>query len=132
MFSANNSKDSNLLLLVVEDDDFLSDAYRLKFQQANITIKSARDGESGLQLIKQQQPALVILDLMLPKMDGLEVLRALRQDESTKNIMVIIASNFPDRQHKEECFKLGVIDFFVKSETSISELVETCKKLLTE
>jgi CheY-like chemotaxis protein len=118
-------------IVVIEDDNFLSDAYKIKFEQMGFQIQLAQDGESGLKMVKKLAPRLVILDLMLPKMDGIEVLKRLKADPETQQIPVVIASNFADETRQQSCRDLGVVDFFVKSEISIADLIQKCEKYLS-
>lgn len=111
-------------VLIIEDDSFLMDAYTVKLQQSAYTILSAKDGEAGLALARQKQPVLIILDLVLPKMSGLDVLKELKQDDRTKDIPVIIASNLSQNETITEGKKLGAVDYFVKSNISINELID--------
>lgn len=117
---------SQKLIIVVEDDDFLSDAYRVKFAQVGINAVLAKDGELGYSLIKRDHPSLVILDLMLPKLDGFNVLKRMKSDEELKDIPVFIASNFADDEYKKRATELGALDFFVKSEISLKDLITRC------
>lgn len=111
-------------ILVVEDDSFLMDAYKVKLQQAKYTILAAKDGESGLAMAQSKKPDLIILDLVLPKMSGMDVLKKLKADETTKSIPVIIASNLDQKQTIDEGKKLGAVDYFIKSNLSINELID--------
>lgn len=124
------SYNSPTQIVVIEDDNFLSDAYKIKFEQMGFQIQLAQDGVSGLKLVKKIAPNLVILDLMLPKMDGIEVLRRLKADPETQKIPVVIASNFADENRQQSCRDLGAVDFFVKSEISIADLIQKCEKYL--
>ena len=120
------SSPTQKLIIVVEDDDFLSDAYRVKFAQVGINAVLAKDGELGFSLIKRDYPALVILDLMLPKLDGFNVLKRMKSDPELKDIPVFIASNFADDEYKKRATELGALDFFVKSEISLKDLITRC------
>lgn len=116
------------LIVVVEDDDFLSDAYRVKFTQAGLNVVMAKDGKTALDLIHQKKPSLIILDLMLPVMDGYAVLQELKKDDQLKDVPVLIASNFSDQEHIKKGKDMGAVDFFVKSEISIGDLIAKCEQ----
>lgn len=115
-------------ILIIEDDDFLSDAYQIKFEQGGCKPQIAKDGESGLEMAKTNKPNIIILDLMLPKMSGMDVLKALKADPELQNIPVMIASNYSDEEHKQQAKQLGAVDFFVKSQVSIPDLIEECRR----
>ena len=111
-------------ILVVEDDAFLMDAYKVKLQQSKYEILTAQDGETGLETARKEKPNIIILDLVLPKMSGLDILGELKKDKNTKGIPVIIASNLDQKKTMEEAKQLGAEDYFVKSNISINELIE--------
>lgn len=118
-------------ILVVEDDEFLLDAYKAKLEKGgNYQIDVARDGEEALTKVSSFKPDLIILDLILPKKNGLEVLKELQANEATKNIAVIIASNIDQKDTVKEGLQLGAKEYFVKSNISINELREVAAKYL--
>lgn len=117
-------------ILIVEDDSFLMDAYKLKLQQAKYTILTARDGETALHLAKTKKVDLIILDLILPKMSGQDVLKQLKSDDTTKKIPVIVASNLDQKETIDEVKKHGATDYFIKSNISINELIDKIDKYL--
>lgn len=85
-------------ILVIEDDAFLMDAYKVKLQQSKYGILFAQDGEAGLDIARRERPDVIILDLVLPKMSGVDVLKALKDGDDTKDIPVIVASNLDQRK----------------------------------
>lgn len=111
-------------ILVIEDDSFLMDSYKLKLQQANYDILTAKDGETGLKLAQEQKVDLIILDLILPKLSGIDVLKQLKAGEKTKQIPVIVASNIDQKDMIAQAKQLGAIDYFIKSNISINELID--------
>lgn len=117
-------------ILVVEDDAFLMDAYKVKLQQEKFKILLAKDGEAGLETAVSDQPDLIILDMVLPKMSGLDVLKKLKADQKTKNIPVIVASNLDQNETIEEVKQAGAADYFIKSNISISELIAKIQTFL--
>jgi DNA-binding response OmpR family regulator len=117
-------------ILVIEDDTFLLDAYQVKLQQAKYRIVGAKDGREGLELATGEQPDLIILDLIMPVMSGLEVLKRLKEQEATEKIPVIIASNIDDEQVIKQGMELGAVDYFVKSNISINNLIDKVDQYL--
>jgi len=85
-------------ILLVEDDPFLSEIYVVKFQEAGFEISLATDGSNGLEKIKHEQPDLVLLDIVMPNVDGLELLRTIKDDEATSNIPIVILSNLGEQE----------------------------------
>lgn len=111
-------------ILIGEDDQFLANAYRIKFEKANLEVKICADGEEVLETVKTFVPDLILLDLMMPKMDGFTTLERLKSDESTKNIKVIVASNLGQSEDVERAKKLGAEGYVVKSNMSISDILK--------
>ncbi len=117
-------------ILIVEDDTFLAQAYAMAFDGTDISAKIAKDGQDALDQLKAEVPDAVVLDLLLPKIDGFGVLAAMKADEHFKNIPVIIASNLGQQSDIDKGKLLGANDYIVKSSTSMSEVTEKVKKLL--
>jgi len=118
-------------ILLVEDDRFLRRACEASLRQRGLTVTTAADGEEGLRLARSEHPDLILLDMLMPKLSGLEVLRALRGDAATRNVPVLILSNSSREQDIAEVTTLGVSGYFVKSNLSLQELGELVGRLLT-
>jgi two-component system phosphate regulon response regulator PhoB len=121
--------DSSYVLLV-EDDRFLRRACETSLQQRGFTVKSAVDGEMGLRMVRDARPALVLLDLLMPKVSGIEVLRELRADPATADIPVVILSNSSREEDKRHASELGAIGYFVKANLSLRALGDEVTRLL--
>jgi CheY-like chemotaxis protein len=130
--STNPSKGSNAAksILVVEDDQFLRDLIVKKLEEEGLNIIQAVDGEEGLQFIKENKPALVLLDLILPGIDGFEVLKQAKSDPETKDIPIIILSNLGQKDDIERGLELGARDFMVKAHFTPEEIVKKAKEVL--
>jgi len=119
-------------ILVVEDDQFLISAYRIKLQKVGFEITVATDGVEALEKIKSQNFDLVILDLIIPKIDGFGVLTEIRSQEKYKSLPILVASNLGQMEDINRAIKLGANDFVVKSDTSLDALIEKIKKLISK
>jgi two-component system phosphate regulon response regulator PhoB len=117
-------------VLVVEDDRFLRRACEASLRQRGLDVIVAVDGEEGLQLARSERPALVLLDLLMPKMSGLEVLRALKADEATREIPVLVLSNSSRQQDVDEIMQLGAVGYLVKADLSLRELGDRVIRIL--
>ena len=117
-------------VLIIEDDKFLSKIYQTKLNKEGVEADFALNGEDGLKKIREQSPSVILLDLIMPKMDGFTVLEKMQQDPSMKKIPVLILTNLGQEEDKERGLKLGAKDFIVKSDTSIQEVVEKIKKYI--
>lgn len=111
-------------ILVVEDDIMLNKIYQTKLAMLGYQVFAAYDGEEGLMMMGEHQPHLVLLDLMLPKKNGFEVLEAAKQDAKLSHIPVIILSNLGQEGDVKKGVELGAIDFLVKSNVKLEGVVD--------
>ena len=109
-------------VLFIEDDPTVAQMYKLKLELDGYTVKMAKDGEEGLQLATEVKPDIIFLDIRLPKMDGFAVLEGLRSNEDTKQIPVVILSNYGERELVERGLKLGALEYLIKSQTTPANL----------
>jgi len=119
-------------ILVVEDDKFLRDLLVLKLKSAGMKVDIATEGKEALQKIESKPPQLILLDLILPNIDGFEILKRIKKDEKTAKIPVIILSNLGEGGEVEKGVKLGAVDYLVKAHFTPEEIVAKVKKVLGE
>jgi two-component system alkaline phosphatase synthesis response regulator PhoP len=119
-------------ILLVEDDRFLRRACEASLRQRGFTVLTAADGEEGLRRAREEAPDLVLLDLLMPRLGGVEVLRALRADERTRAMPVLILSNSSREQDVAEIERLGVSGYLVKANLSLQALAERVTALLAD
>ncbi len=119
-------------VLVAEDDRFLRRACEMSLRQLGYAVLIAKDGEEALALIKAERPDLVLLDLLMPKVNGLEVLRIMKSTEATRLTPVLVLTNSSRAQDIEEIRELGADGFQVKSDLSLEALSQQVKKLLKD
>lgn len=117
-------------ILFIEDESALQKTFGDILGQEGYEMISALDGETGLKLAKHKKPDLILLDLILPKMHGIEVLKALKEDEETKDIPVIVLTNLENINDIEKTIELGATTYLVKANYSLEEVVEKIKKAL--
>ena len=117
-------------ILLVEDDRFLRRACEASLRQRGFTVIAAADGEEGLRQARAEHPDLILLDLLMPKLAGVEVLRVLKADPATKSIPVLILSNSSREQDVAEVSSLGAVDYWVKADLSLKELGDRVARLL--
>jgi DNA-binding response OmpR family regulator len=121
---------NRIRIVYIEDESFFASTMTRLLNEAGYMTVNAEDGEKGLALVMKEKPDLVLLDLVLPKIDGKEILKRLKADESTKNIPVIILSNLSADSDQKETKSLGAADFFIKAMTLPSVIVESVQKRL--
>ncbi len=114
-------------ILIIEDDKFLRELIVRKLNQENFDVVEAVDGEEGIKKIKETTPDLLLLDLILPGMDGFEVLSKIKEDPATASIPVVILSNLGQREDVERGLKLGAVDYLVKAHFTPNEIIEKVK-----
>ena len=117
-------------ILIVEDDKFLRELIVRKLKEENFNITEAIDGEEGIKKIKEEKPDLILLDLILPGIDGFEVFSKMKEDMSLSQIPVIILSNLGQKDDVERGFKLGVVDYLIKAHFTPGEIIEKVKAAL--
>ena len=117
-------------VLLVEDDPFLVDIYRNKLEESNYEVEAIGDGGRALEKLKETKPDIVLLDIILPSMDGWEILRAIRNDPETKNLKVIMLSNLGQKEEVEKGVDLGATKYLIKAHFTPSEVVKEINELL--
>lgn len=119
-------------ILIIEDDQFLRDICEQKFRQMGFTVETAVDGTSGLEKILSGKPTIILLDIILPAMDGFEILQKVRAnpDQSVKSIPIILLSNLGQESEIAKGMQLGANDYLVKTYFTMDQIVEKVKVLL--
>jgi two-component system, OmpR family, alkaline phosphatase synthesis response regulator PhoP len=117
-------------ILIAEDDKFLQSAYKVKLVKEGFEIKTATDGYELLETLKTFTPDLILLDIVMPNMDGFAALEEIRKNSSYKNIPVLITSSLSQKEDQERGKSLGAIDYIVKSDTSMKDLVAKINQIL--
>lgn len=115
-------------ILIVEDDSSLRELYKIKMEDEGFEVDTAKDGEEGVEKIRENKPDLVLLDLMMPRKNGFSVLEEVKGDNSCCTIPIIALSNLNSGNDINLVKKLGAIEYLVKSKTSLSNLVNIVKQ----
>jgi DNA-binding response OmpR family regulator len=118
-------------VLIVEDDLFLVRLYQLHLSKFNIETLVAADGETALAMMRENQPQAVLLDLMLPGMNGFELLSAIRGNEKWKDTPVVIVSNLAQDADVKRAKEMGVKEYIVKARMKLTDVVEVVSRLFT-
>ena len=117
-------------ILLAEDDKFLRRAAESKLRQRGFDVRSAVDGDEALALALADPPDLMLLDLLMPKRDGLQVLQALRASETTRDVPVVILSNSSKELEMQRASSMGAVAYWVKANLSLQDLCERIEQLL--
>ena len=117
-------------ILIIEDDKFLRELIIKKLNNEGYGALGAVDGEEGLEKVKKESPDLILLDLILPGIDGFEVLSKIKEDVALSSIPVIILSNLGQREEVEKGLKMGAVDYMIKAHFTPGEITEKIKTVL--
>ncbi len=123
-------KDKKIKILVVEDEPALIGVLDDKLTREGFSVIRAMDGEVGLKMVSDEKPDLILLDIIMPKMDGITMLKKLRESEDGKNIPVIILTNLSDSEKNTEMTEKGVLDFLIKTNWKLDDVVKKIKQRL--
>jgi len=116
-------------IVLADDEQFIAIAYKDGLERAGYDITVAHNGAEALEAVKSTKPDLVLLDLIMPKLNGFEVLKAIKADPAIKDIPVIILSNLSQPTDETEARQSGALDFIVKADISLKDLVERIAKV---
>lgn len=117
-------------ILIIEDDRFISKMYQTKLSLEGYTVETAENGALGVEKIKSFQPDMVLLDIIMPEMDGFGVLEAIRDDDSINSTPVVVMSNLAQEDHLKRAKALGAKDYIVKSQLTPMDVVKKIKEIL--
>ena len=119
-------------IVVADDDRMFRKAAETTLRRQGYAVTTASDGEEALQLIRSERPDIIVLDLIMPKLQGFDVLQVLKQDSITAAIPVIVLSSLTQEQDKQEALDLGAVAYFNKTTFSLGELVRQVETTLTK
>jgi len=119
-------------ILIIEDDPFLSEMYLAQFVKSGFKAEIAIDGKVGLAKVKDFKPDLVLLDIVLPKMDGFEILKAIKSDKSLKGIPVVLLTNLGQKNEVEKGVSLGADEYIIKAHFTPTAVVARVKEVLNK
>jgi len=121
---------NKIKILLVEDDANLTEMYTMKFKDESLDYVNAADGVAGLELACAESPAIILLDIMMPKIDGFAVLTELKKDPKLKDIPVIMLSNLGQESDIEKGKELGAVDYIVKATMTPTQVISKIKEYL--
>lgn len=117
-------------ILLLEDDAFIADMYRTKLALVGYTVQTAADGEKGWKLLTEHPPDLLLLDVVMPKRDGFEILAAARKDPRLKDLPIIMLTNLGQKPDVQKGLDLGADDYIIKAHFTPTEVVEKIERML--
>lgn len=117
-------------ILIVDDDLTLREMYEARLKAEGFSVDSAKDGEEAVQKAKTNKPNIILLDIMMPKINGLDVLKMLKADDETKEIPILMLTALIQEADKQKGLASGADDYIVKSETMPGEVIAKIKEVL--
>lgn len=124
--------DNNIKVLIIEDEEMLVNMYISKFEKEGFKIEKALNGTDGIAKAKDFKPEIILLDIIMPEMDGFMVLKQLKSDSATKNARVIMLTNLGQDEDVEKGKKLGAEDYLVKANLTPGQVVDKVKELMAK
>lgn len=118
------------IVALIEDDPLIAEMYTTKFTKEGYDIKHAADGAAGLEMVKQEKPDIILLDIIMPKMDGFQVLTELRKEAAFKDTPVIMLTNLGQEEDVQKGRALGATDYFIKTNFTPAAIVDKVKGIL--
>jgi len=119
-------------ILLIEDDPFLIDIYSTKLKKSGFEVGVAKNGEEAITKLKEKKPDLVVLDIVLPRIDGWEILVKIKEDLQWEDLKVVVLSNLGQKEEVEKGFALGATKYLIKAHYTPTEVVNEIKKCLSE
>ena len=121
---------TKIKIAIIEDDIAIVQMYRTKFETEGYDVETAGDGQTGLELIESFEPDIILLDLMMPNMNGLDMLKTLRGQPGGQDAKVVVLTNMGDTETATRVFKMSADDYIVKAEMTPKQVAERIKLLL--
>jgi len=121
---------SNVVLLIIEDEEAVAEMYATYFKQAGYAVDVAHEGTEGFTKMVSKRPSLVLMDIVMPGMGGEEVVEKAKHDPVTKNIPIVMLTNYSDSVELKNAMRQGATDYIVKSEVTPKQVVEKVQKYL--
>ncbi|MEI7890341.1 MAG: response regulator [bacterium] len=117
-------------ILIVEDDVFIRDIYNVKFNQEGFEVFLAEDGFKALEKLETVVPDIVLLDITMPGLDGIDVLKKVKENPALVNVPIIMLTNISEKERVQEAKELGIDEYMIKSQFTPSEVVQKVNSLL--
>ena len=122
--------DNKTSVLIIEDDSYISDMYKIKLESENFEVATAKDGIIGIKMLEKQKPDIILLDVVMPKMDGFDVLKIIKKNIELKGIPVVLLTNLGQKENVEKGFDLGADSYIIKAHFTPSEVIEKIREVL--
>lgn len=122
--------DGKTKVLLVEDDPMIVEMYKIRLEEEGYQVLTTDQGTEAIELAKNEKPAIILLDVILPEIDGFSILQTIKDDSATKDIPVLLLTNLGQESDKQKGEKMGAADYFVKSQHTPAEVIKKVKELI--
>lgn len=119
-------------ILIVEDEESLLKTMGEYLADEGFEVVSAMDGQAGLEMAQSENPDVILLDIILPKMDGFKVLDEIKKSENTKKILVVLLTNLESMEDIQKAFEKGAVAYLIKSDFKLEDIVKKIKEILKD
>lgn len=130
MVNDSEQKEKKASILIIEDDKFLRELLSRKLEKSGFNISMVIDGEEALRKIKEEEYEIILLDLVLPGVDGFEILKEIKKNPKTSKTPVIILSNLGQQEEVERGLRLGAVDYLIKAHFTPDEIIQKIENIL--
>lgn len=117
-------------ILLVEDDSMIVEMYRLRFEEEGFEVTVTEKGSEAIELAGSLKPDIILLDIILPEVDGFNILQALKSEAKTKSVPILLLTNLAQESDRERAMNLGANDYFVKSQHTPSDVLQKVKEII--
>ena len=124
------NKNKKASVLIIEDDSYISDMYRIKLESEDFEVIITGDGMAGIKVLEKRRPDIVLLDVVMPKIDGFNVLKIIKKNPELKEIPIVLLTNLSQKENVEKGFELGADSYIIKAHFTPSEVIEKIKDIL--
>ena len=118
------------MILLIDDESLVCNLYKIKLEMSEFEVETASDGLDGLEKAKELKPDLILLDIIMPRLNGLEVLRDIKNNPQLKEIPVVMLTNLDGNEYKKECSHMGAAGFIVKGTSTPNYVLQEVRKIL--
>jgi DNA-binding response OmpR family regulator len=122
--------DGKLKVLLVEDDPMIVDMYKLRFEEEGYAVLITEKGSEAIDLAGTEKPDIILLDIILPEIDGFGILQALKSEMSTKDIPILLLTNLGQESDKEKGINMGATDYFIKSRHTPTDVIQKIQQII--
>ncbi|MEA2097470.1 MAG: response regulator [Patescibacteria group bacterium] len=124
------NQDKKIKVLIIEDDSYISDMYKIKFESENFETIIANNGVKGLKFLEKNVPDIILLDIVMPKVDGFSVLKEIKKNLKLNEVPVVFLTNLSQKENIERGFELGASSYIIKAHFTPSEVVKKIREVL--